>query len=78
MKGEIQMSAIGLFIYQERNKKGMSKDRLAQLVGCTKRAIEYWENGKRNMSLDNACRVFNALEITIKIGYVKEGFILEN
>ena len=72
------MSEIGLIIYQERNKKKMSKHRLAQLVGCTIRAIEYWENGKRNMSLDNASKVFNALELTLKIGYVKDGFKIEN
>jgi len=71
------MSEIGLMIYQERNKKKMSKHRLAQLVGCTTRAIEYWENGKRNMSLDNAGKVFNALELTLKIGYVKEKFKVE-
>jgi transcriptional regulator with XRE-family HTH domain len=68
------MSEIGLIIAKERIKKNMSKHRLAQLVGCTTRAIEYWENGKRNMSLDNASKVFKALEIVAKIGYVKEGF----
>jgi transcriptional regulator with XRE-family HTH domain len=72
------MSKIGLMLYQERNKKNMSKHRLAQLVGCTIRAIEYWENGKRNMSLDNASKVFNALEVTLKIGNVKDGYIIGN
>lgn len=66
------MSKIGLMVYKERTKKNMSKHRLAQLVGCTTRAIEYWENGKRNMTLDNANKVFNALEVTMKIGYESE------
>ena len=66
------MSEIGLILYQERKKKNMSKNRLAKLAGCTTRAIEYWESGKRNMSLYNANKVFNALSITIKIGYGSE------
>ena len=72
------MSNIGLIIAQERIKKNMSKAKLAKLVGCTTRAIEYWENGKRNMSLDYANKVFNALGVTLKIGNIKEGFIIEN
>jgi transcriptional regulator with XRE-family HTH domain len=62
------MSKVGLIIAQERTKKNMSKAKLAKLVGCTTRAIEYWESGNRSIGLDNANKVFNALGVTLKIG----------
>ena len=48
----------------------MSKESLAKLVGCSTRAVEYWESGKRNITLEFADKVFNALEVTLTIGYV--------
>ncbi|WP_097025401.1 helix-turn-helix domain-containing protein [Clostridium peptidivorans] len=60
---------IGLMIAKERTKRNMSKRKLAKLIGCTERAVEYWESGERNISLkylDNILKVFN---MTMKIGY---------
>ena len=34
----------------------------------TKRAIQYWEKGKKSISLENADRLLTALSVEIKIG----------
>lgn len=63
---------IGLMISTERIKNDLSREKLAKKVGCTSRAIEYWESGKRNISLDNADKIFKALGTTLTIGDTKE------
>ncbi|WP_252224333.1 MULTISPECIES: helix-turn-helix transcriptional regulator [unclassified Clostridium] len=59
---------IGELIEKERIKNNISKAKLAEKVGCTSRAIDYWENGERSISLDNADKIFKTLGITITIG----------
>jgi len=59
---------IGELIEKERTKKNISKTKLAEIVGCTSRAIDYWENGKRSISFENADKIFKALGIAITIG----------
>lgn len=63
---------VGLIISEERMKHNLSRNILAKKVGCTSRAIEYWENGKRNISLENADKIFKALGITLTIGLKNE------
>lgn len=63
---------IGLIISTERIKNNLSREKLAKKVGCTSRAIEYWENGKRNISLENADKIFKALGTTLTIGNIKK------
>lgn len=58
---------IGETIEKERKKKNISKLKLSELVGCTTRAIDYWENGERSISLENADKILNVLGITIII-----------
>lgn len=60
---------IGKIIKEERKKKNIKKTELAEIVGCTVRAIDYWENEKRKISFENADKILRALNITIKIGY---------
>ncbi|WP_455796660.1 hypothetical protein [Clostridium butyricum] len=31
-------------------------------MGCTSRAIEYWESGKRSISLENADKIFQSFK----------------
>lgn len=38
------------------------------MAGVTKRAIAYWENGDKHMSVESADKVFKTLNVTIKIG----------
>lgn len=59
---------IGLMIAIERTKQNLSTKKLAELVGCSSRAIEYWESGKRSISLENADKIFKALNMKITIG----------
>lgn len=59
---------IGLMISEERVKNNLSRKKLAEKIGCTSRAIEYWESGKRSISLENADKIFKALNMKITIG----------
>jgi transcriptional regulator with XRE-family HTH domain len=59
---------IGKLIEKERRRNNISKAKLAEKVGCTSRAIDYWENGERGISLENADKIFKALGATIIIG----------
>lgn len=55
-------------LQEERTRQGLSQQKLANMAGVTKRAIAYWENGERHMSVESADKVFKALNVTIKIG----------
>lgn len=58
----------GKILQNERKKKGISQAKLAEMTGLTIRAISYWENGKRKMTLENADKVFKALNTKIIVG----------
>ena len=55
-------------IKEEREKQGLSKYKLAKKAGVTDVAINYYEQGTRVPSIDNANKLLKALEITLKIG----------
>jgi len=59
---------IGLMIATERTKNNISKAKFAETIGCTSRVIDYWKNGTRSISLENADKIFSALGATITIG----------
>lgn len=59
---------IGATIAAERTKANLSTKKLAEAAGCSPRAIEYWESGKRKISLENADKIFKALGKTLTIG----------
>ena len=59
---------LGEFLREKRIKQGLSQQELADKAGVTKRAIAYWENGERHISVENADKVFKALNATIKLG----------
>lgn len=59
---------IGKLIEKERIKSNISKAKLAEKIGCTSRAIDYWENGERSISFENADKIFKALGTTVVIG----------
>ncbi len=60
----------GKIIKEARRKQGMTQSDLAEAVGVTKRAVIYWEGGKRNISLEYADKVFKALHMSIQIGEI--------
>ena len=53
---------------ENRKQRGISQSELAKKSGFTKRAIQYWEKGKKSISLENADRLLTALGVEIKIG----------
>lgn len=55
-------------IKAERERQGLSYTQLAQKVGCTSRAISYWETGQRFMTMEMANKVLIALGISFVIG----------
>lgn len=59
---------LGKFLKEKRLENGMSQQKLADVAGVTKRAIVYWENGKKNMSVESADKVFKALHTSVIIG----------
>lgn len=58
----------GKYLKEERVRQGKSQQQLAEESGVTKRAIAYWESGKKKMSIDSAEKVFRALHVTVVIG----------
>lgn len=55
-------------VREERLKRGISQYKLAEMTGFTRRAIVYWETGKRKMTVDAADTVFKALGVTVLLG----------
>lgn len=53
---------------EERIRQGLSQQELAEAAGVSKRAIAYWENGKRKMSVESADKIFRNLHKGIVIG----------
>lgn len=59
---------LGKILKEERIKRGLSQQKLADKAGVTKRAIIYWENGKKKMNVESADKVFKALHVSVVIG----------
>lgn len=64
----VKIEEFGNLIKEEREKQGIGVSELAKKVGVTRRAIQYWESGGRGISLENADKVLDALNIGIVIG----------
>lgn len=58
----------GKYLKEERLKQGKTQKQIANSAGVTKRAIAYWENNERQMSVENADKVFKALHVSVVIG----------
>lgn len=67
----MEIEEIRKLIKEERIKQGIGVGELARKTGVTRRAVQYWESGKRGMSLENAVKVLNILGMKILI--VKKG-----
>lgn len=52
----------------ERKKVNITQQELADRIGITRYAIMAWENGRKNITLENADKVLKALGVEIIIG----------
>lgn len=64
----MQEQKFGEILQNERKRKGISQKKLSEMTGITVRTISYWETGKRKMTLENADKVFKALQVSISVG----------
>lgn len=49
-----------------RKEKGLTQEKLAQMIGDTQQHISRWENGKRNPSVKTLMKLSKALEVPIE------------
>ena len=56
------------FLKNSRLAAGLSRKQLAEIIGCSERAVTYWESGKREMTLKHADAVCTALGVEVVIG----------
>lgn len=59
---------LGKILKEARISKGMTQAELAEKAGVTIRAITYWENGRKRMTVESADKVFGALGESLTIG----------
>lgn len=59
---------VGEYLKEQRERQGLSHAKLAKAAGVSKRSLIYWEQGERDMSVENADKVFKALGTTLRIG----------
>lgn len=57
----------GDLLKRTREIKGLTKTELAQRSGFTLRAVQYWEQGNKNITLENTVRLLNALGLELVI-----------
>lgn len=63
----MERKIFGEFVAQEREARGMTKTELAKRSGVTLRAVQYWEQGKKNITLENAAKLLDALGMELVI-----------
>lgn len=69
MEGKmLDKKEIGKLIRQHREELNMTREVLAASVGCTTRAIAYWEAGKKSIRVEMADKIFNSLGIEVVLG----------
>lgn len=58
----------GIALRKGRMAKKLTQTQLAEKAGFTMRAVQYWEHGTKNITLENAAKLLDALgmEITIQ------------
>lgn len=57
---------------KNRKLRGLTQRKLAERTGFTVRAIQYWEKGVKNISLENADKLLKALDTEIVIGVTRK------
>ena len=60
--------SIGEYLREQRIRQELSHEKLAKAAGVSKRSLIYWEQGAKEISLDNADKVLKALNVSLTIG----------
>ncbi len=68
----------GKMLMEERERQGMTRKELAEKAGVTERAVDYWESGKRHMTLLSAEKIFKALGLSVTIGLQPAAGVQDN
>ena len=55
-------------IFENQKKRNMSREVLAERLGCTTRLIRYWENGERGISINMADRALRMFGVSYIMG----------
>lgn len=50
---------------EERKKRGMTQQEVADKIGINRGSYSNWENGKREPTLDNIIKLANILDVTV-------------
>lgn len=57
----------GIALRKARMAKNLTQTQLAKKAGFTMRAVQYWEHGSKNITLENAAKLLDALGMEIII-----------
>ena len=63
----MKINEINEFVREKRHESGISAQKVAEKTGVSRRAVVYWESGKRKMSYENAEKLLSALGYHIEI-----------
>ena len=64
-RSETFVRQVVAILAEERQKKGLSMNKLAWMAGVSPKAIAFIEQGKNSPTLRNICRLADALEVSI-------------
>ena len=62
----IDLDKIGNFLFEQRNKKGLTQEQLASKIGASFKTVSKWENGGSFPDVSYQLLLCNALDITLK------------
>ena len=78
MQQEINYAGLGLKIKEIRQSRGMTQDRLAELVGCNTSHISNIENNHTKVSLNVLLAIANVLDYLLSEQYENSALSLDN
>ena len=56
-------AAIGRWLHDQRKKKGLFQQEVADRMGCTKMAVSNWESGKRTIYAETLLQYCDAIGV---------------
>ena len=65
------MNIYSEYIHKVRKEKKVSRRELADAIGCSERAIEYWETSKRMPRIDLYSKALEYLDASYTLGKEK-------